>query len=90
MAKLIIPPPSEEFFIHHNKYGFKIKVNHESIKPLYDFYKERKNISLHYPVSDKDRHEFENGLIDNWTRRGFNVPKFMKTQTLEEKEVEAS
>ncbi|WMJ23480.1 hypothetical protein RBG61_02080 [Paludicola sp. MB14-C6] len=85
MSKIIIPPPVPELFLHNNKYGFKIKVNHDSIKPLYELFKQRRNLSSHYPISDKDRLDFENWLVANWTSRGFCIPKFMQEVKVNEK-----
>lgn len=46
-------------FNSNNQYGFLININHPRIFPLYIRYKIIKKLPLHFPISDKDRFEFE-------------------------------
>lgn len=39
-----------------NKYGYKININHEKIKPLYERFKAKKKALI---LSDTERFEFE-------------------------------
>ena len=46
-------------FNSNNPYGFLININNPRIFPLYILFKKKKNLALHFPISDKDRFEFE-------------------------------
>lgn len=53
-------------YLENNPYGFKVRVSHKKINPLYIKYKEYKEVSLHYPLDDSHRLEFEQVLISHW------------------------
>ncbi len=50
-------------FNSNNQYGFLININHPLIFPLYIRYKKIKKLALHFPISDKDRFEFETTIF---------------------------
>ena len=47
---------NKSIFAPTNKYGYKININHEKIKPLYERFKAKKKEII---LSDKQRFEFE-------------------------------
>jgi len=59
--------------LHHNqsihifgdKHGYRYNVNHPLIRELYEKYKNKKEIPLWCPLSDRQRQEFEI-LVDCW------------------------
>lgn len=51
---------NESIFAPANKYGYKININHPSIKPLYEKYKKKYKIII---MSDAERHEFESKIF---------------------------
>jgi len=50
-------------FNANNPYGFKINISHPKIYPLYIRFKKSKNLPLHFPISDKQRAEFEEHIM---------------------------
>lgn len=55
-----------------NKYGYRLNINHEIIRPLYDKYKrEVLNTHLEFPISDRERIEFEDKAILYLIRKGY-------------------
>lgn len=51
----------ESIYARHNKYGYKINVNHPQIRPLYERYKRHIKAII---LSDAERFEFERlGLL---------------------------
>lgn len=46
-------------------YGYKVNINHPDIAPLYVRYKKWKKIPLWCPLSDKERLEFEQYIINS-------------------------
>lgn len=54
------------------KYGYRLNVNHEVIRSLYDKYKrEVLNTRAEFPISDRERLEFEDKIILYLIRKGF-------------------
>ncbi len=51
---------NSSFFAPHNKYGYKISINHPKIKPLYDAYKKKIGAII---LSDSERFEFERVIM---------------------------
>ena len=51
--------PNSSIYCLANRYGYKLNVNHESIKQLYDRFKKWKGIPFSIPLSDAERFEFE-------------------------------
>ena len=47
---------NKSIFALTNKYGYKININHEKIKPLYERFKAKKKALI---LSDDERFEFE-------------------------------
>lgn len=47
---------NKSIFAPTNKYGYKININHEKIKPLYERFKAKKKALI---LSDDERFEFE-------------------------------
>lgn len=50
---------SASMFIHNNRYGFKVNISHPKIAPILVKYKKEHGLSIHHPMSDKDRLDFE-------------------------------
>ncbi|MCM1227543.1 MAG: hypothetical protein NC320_09000 [Clostridium sp.] len=46
----------ETIYAPQNKYGYKINVNHQRIRPLYEAYKKKLGAII---LSDKERFHFE-------------------------------
>ena len=42
-----------------NPYGYLFNINHPKVRPLYERYKKWKGVPLNFPLSDKERFEFE-------------------------------
>lgn len=53
---VILDPP--------NPYGYRINISHPRIRPLYDRYREWRGIPKHFPLSDQERFEFEEYILD--------------------------
>lgn len=51
--------PNTSIYCPKNKYGYKLNINHPSIKPLYERFKKWKGIGINIPLSDAERFEFE-------------------------------
>lgn len=47
---------NKSIYAPSNKYGYKININHEKIKPLYERFKAKKKALI---LSDDERFEFE-------------------------------
>lgn len=47
----------------NNKYGYALNVNHPVINDLLRRYKKWKGLPNHFPLSDKERHEFESYVL---------------------------
>ena len=47
---------NKSIYVPTNKYGYKININHEKIKPLYERFKAKKKALI---LSDDERFEFE-------------------------------
>ena len=75
---------NNSIFLFNNPLGFKININHELINPLYRSYKEWKGLSNQFPISNKERFEFENYLIHSkefktiLKQTGETIPPLMK------------
>lgn len=55
-----------------NEWGYRLNVNNEVIRPLYDRYKtEVLKTRLEFPISDSGRLEFEDKAIFYLIRNGF-------------------
>ena len=46
----------ESIYAPHNKYGYKVNINHPQVRPLYEKYKESVGEQI---LSDAQRHDFE-------------------------------
>lgn len=64
-----VPEFNMRMFIHNNKYGYRICISDKDIHPLYILYKQENNLPLHFPISDNERFEFEEQLINVWKKR---------------------
>jgi hypothetical protein len=53
-----------------NPTGYRYRVFHPSIRPLWDLYCKKQGIPKHFPASDKQRHEFERNVIDQLIASG--------------------
>lgn len=51
-------------FNEDNDYGYKFNVNHPKINELYRRFKLWKGYSMNFPLTDEQRFEFENYLIN--------------------------
>lgn len=51
-------------YCNPNKYGYKLNINHPYINSLYVRYCKWKNILLTFPLTDQQRFEFEQYVID--------------------------
>ncbi|MBQ9808885.1 MAG: hypothetical protein IJM55_08480 [Ruminococcus sp.] len=47
---------NDSIYAPQNKYGYKININHQDIRPLYDHFKRRIGAII---LSDKERFKFE-------------------------------
>ena len=54
---------NNSIFLFNNPLNFNININHPLINPFYRRYKEWKGLSIKFPISNKERFEFENYLI---------------------------
>lgn len=55
-----------------NEWGYRLNVNNEVIRPLYDRYKtEVLKTRLEFPISDSERLDFEDKAILHLIRKGF-------------------
>lgn len=59
-------------FNSNSPYGFLININNPRILPLYIRYKKRKNLALHFPISDEDRIEFETVIFKSLKKQKKN------------------
>ena len=59
--------------IFGNEYGYRLNINHEVIRPLYDKYKREvlNTPRAEFPISDRERIEFEDKLIPYLIRKGY-------------------
>lgn len=48
----------------NNPYGFKLNLNNEKVRAFYNRYKAWKGIAEHTPLSDRERFEFEDYLLN--------------------------
>ena len=48
-----------------NPYGFKLNINHPRINELYRRYKRWKGLAENYPITDKQRKEFESYVLNS-------------------------
>lgn len=53
----------KDIFLKNNPYGYQININHPRIAQLYARYKRWKNIPQNCPMSDDERHEFEQYIL---------------------------
>ena len=56
---------NDDIFAPHNKYGYKININHPQIRPLYEHYKRRIGAIR---LSDRERFDFEAAVM-KWLER---------------------
>lgn len=54
---------SRSIYCNTNNYGFKLNINHDSIKPYYERYKRWKGIAYNHPLTDEQRIEFESYMF---------------------------
>lgn len=47
-----------------NKYGYRLNINNPLIYEYYERYKKWKNLNFRYPISDEQRKEFEEYMIN--------------------------
>ena len=55
----------ESIYCFNNPYGFHLNINHPKINELYRRYKAWKGYPPHFPLSDKERREFESYILKN-------------------------
>lgn len=60
----IINKNKDSLFTCENKYGYKLNINNKRIREYYERYKAWKKIPLSCPLSDKERFEFEQYLLN--------------------------
>lgn len=51
--------PENTPFITNQSYGFQIDISHPDIAPLYKSYHIKNHFPEHFPLSDKQRYDFE-------------------------------
>lgn len=51
---------NDPIFMDANKYGYKVKINHPKIRPIYERYKRKIGCQI---LSDRERLEFEAFII---------------------------
>lgn len=61
---------NHSIFAPHNRYGYKININHSQIKPLYDAYKKKIGAVI---LSDDERFEFERIIFKMIERKKRNA-----------------
>lgn len=52
-------------FMPPNKYGYRVNILDQRIRPLYERFKKSKGIPMIFPCSDAERLEFEEYIL-NW------------------------
>ena len=55
---------TNSMFNSNNKYGYKLNLNNPKIKELYYRYKKFIGIAREIPLSDEQRREFENYILN--------------------------
>lgn len=55
---------NNSIFNNENKYGYKLNVNHEQLNKLYRRYKDYKGLSPTLPLTDEQRLEFEQYIMN--------------------------
>ncbi|MCQ2388009.1 MAG: hypothetical protein MJ066_06180 [Clostridia bacterium] len=53
----------ESIYTVNNRYGYKLNLKHPKIRNLYERYKKWKGLTLNFPLTDKQRFEFESYLL---------------------------
>ena len=56
-------------FMENNKYGYRVNILNPYIAHIYDQYKEKHDIPLHFPPSDAQRLDFERLVIPHLEKR---------------------
>lgn len=46
-----------------NPYGYRVNIAHPAIRPLYERFHRWKGVSMHFPLSDAERFEFEEYIL---------------------------
>lgn len=60
-------------FTDDNRYGYKININHPSIRPLYERYKQKIGVPSRIGLSTAQRFEFERAILELIERKKNNV-----------------
>lgn len=65
----------EQPFMENNKYGYRVNILNPYIARIYDQYKEKHDIPLHFPPSDAQRLDFERIMIPHFEKHfGVKAP----------------
>ena len=54
--------------LHHNRYGYRVNVNHPAVRPLYERFKNKRHIKAG-PPTDAERAEFEEIILERLRRK---------------------
>lgn len=66
---------TEPPFMENNKYGYRVNILNPYIARIYDQYKEKHDIPLHFPPSDAQRLDFERIMIPHFEKHfGVKAP----------------
>lgn len=56
-------------YTQNNPYGYKVNINHPSVNPIYQRYKQHIGVPMHYPLSDNQRADFERYILPRLINR---------------------
>lgn len=56
-------PAETGVLLEHNPQGYRVNINHPTVRPLYERYKRWRHIPGWCPLSDTERREFENYIL---------------------------
>lgn len=59
----------DSIFISGNECGYKVNITHPLIRPLYERFKEKIGCPIVYPLSDRERFQFENLIIQKFGKK---------------------
>lgn len=59
---------NNKVFIEDNQYGYRLNVNEPHVNELYRRYKAKHNLAPHIPLTDEQRLDFEQHILDMFER----------------------
>ena len=59
---------AERAILTSNKYGYRLNLSNSQIRQLYDRYKTSKGLPYFMSISDKQRREFENSVMQEYSK----------------------